>query len=661
MVEKQIFDISEDSVPHNNLTGKFKNKWVEESFVFEKNIGKQTASTSTRNYLGKSINEDKLRWLIIIIVLGLIIILGKIFYIQVINGAEYRVLAEGNRIRLRPIPSERGIIFDRNGKQLVQNIPSFSLAIIPQDFPNDTEKRQIIISKIAAISSVPEEDIKKILEKYHNYSYESIVIKENLDYETALKLYIQNADLPGVLVESGNKRDYIYTHSDNSTSTVSSLSHILGYLAKIDEKELANLQNQGYLLSDNIGKTAIEKVYETDLRGQYGKKKIEVNALGKEQNVIAEEPPLPGKNLFLTIDLEAQRELENLIKKKSEQIGKKRIAAVAMNPQNGEILAMVSWPSFDNNLFSGGIKTDEYQKLINNPDKPLFNRVIGGTYPSGSVAKFVVAAAALQEGIITAETSVLSVGGIYVGKWFFKDWKVGGHGRTNVFSAIASSVNTFFYYIGGGYKDFEGLGIERLTKYMRIFNLGEKTGIDLPGEDTGFVPSPDWKKQTKNEIWYIGDTYNLSIGQGDLLVTPLQVAEWTAAIANDGNLVTPHLNYQIEDPIKNINTTVNLPFKKTGIVSAETANTIRKAAQSCVTNGSCRLLTTLPFTSGGKTGTAQWSSTKDTHAWFTAFAPYENPKIVITVLIEEGGEGGIVSIPIARDWLMWWGKKYLTQ
>jgi len=295
---------------------------------------------------------------------------------------------------------------------------------------------------------------------------------------------------------------------------------------------------------------------------------------------------------------------------------------------------------------------------LDNKDNPLFNRVTNGTYPSGSTIKMVMSAGALQEGIINYNTTFLSKGGLAIDRWFFPDWLAGGHGITNVTKAIAWSVNTFFYYIGGGYGDFEGLGVAKIKQYMQMFGLGQKTGIDLSSEETGFIPDKDWKLKTKKEPWYIGDTYNLSIGQGDLLVTPLQVAMWTSAVANGGKLVQPHLVDYIEDSQTKVKTAVKYNIKDIGISEAN-MKLVKQGMGECVNYGSCGLLKYLPFNSGGKTGTAQWASNKDNHAWFTSFAPYDNPQIVVTVLIEEGEEGSTTAQAVAQEFLKWWGSKYL--
>ncbi len=659
-MSNDFFEIQPLNENQQSLEGKFSHSWIEENFHLEKESGRHNNTTGgTRKYLGKSIPNKHVLWFGIILILGLSVIFLKSFYTQVVRGNYFFALAENNRVRIRPIPAERGIIFDRFGTQLVQNIPDFSLSIIPQDLPTDQNKRQEIIARLADISGLTTDYIKNLLQKYKNYSYDSLVLKENLDYDTSLKIYIESAQMPGVLISGGNKRFYIYSQDDSSPSSTVSLSHVMGYLSKLNDDELEEKRSQGYLLSDNIGKTGVEKSYETELRGIYGRKKIEVNAAGQEQNIVAEEPPTPGKNLYLTIDAQAQNKMENLIKTFVASHGPHRISGIAMDPRNGEIIAMVSWPSFNNNLFSGGITQANYDTYLNDPNRPLFNRAIGGNTPSGSIVKPVMAAAALEEKIVDSKTTVLSNGGIQVGKWYFKDWKAGGHGVTNVTKALAWSVNTFFYYIGGGFKNFKGLGLDKMLEYMHKFNLGAKTGIDLPGETTGFLPSAEWKLATRGEQWYVGDTYNLAIGQGDLLVTPLQASIWTSAVANNGSIVHPHVALQISGNDKNIQK-LNFSPLKTDIVSSETLSVVRAGMRECVLTGSCKLLQTLPFTSAGKTGTAQWSSKEPEHAWFTAFAPYENPQIEVTILIEAGGQGSTVSMPIARDFLNWWGKKYLT-
>ncbi len=654
------FKIEKGLTSGGNLRGKYKTTWVEESFDSEEETPDGLSISHTKKYIGTGVDAKKIWFSLFVIGLGIFLIFLRVFQLEIIKGDYYSSLADGNRIRLLPILANRGIIYDRFNRDLIKNIPNFSLAIVPQDFPRNAAEREQILNQLSRLAGINPVDVESLLKKFGPYSYESITIKDHLDYDTALKLYVKNDTLPGVIVEGGTKRGYYFkTNTSSEPLLVPSLSHLIGYVGKLNDSELQANRPLGYLVSDLVGKTGLEKNYESDLRGVYGRKKIEVNAFGKEQNVLAMEPPTPGKNLIMSLDLDAQKVMERLVKETADKTGNHRVSAFAMNPENGEILAMVSWPTYDNNEFINGINQKKYSAYLDNPDNPLFNRVISGLYPPGSTVKLIVAAAALEEDIITKNTSINSVGGIDVGGTFYKDWKAGGHGITNVAKALAWSVNSFFYYVGGGYKNFIGLGIDRLDKYFSIFGLGQKTAIDIPGESAGFIPSKDWKLKAKGESWYVGDTYNVSIGQGDLLVTPLQVGVWTAAVANGGYLVTPHLIQKIVDPVTKKVTDLNFPKKHIDDISNRNLETVRQGMRDCVTLGSCKQLGALSFQAAGKTGTAQWSKTHPTHAWFTSFAPYQNPKIVVTVLIEEGGEGSAVAEPIAEKFLDWWGKKYL--
>ncbi len=646
--------------PLADLKGKYKRSWVEESFSASDSplLNTSQKNNLTQHYLGVTISTKRLRWFLFIIFIGLGIILARVGYLQIFRGAYYLTQAEENRIRLRPIPAERGIIYDRFKRELVENVPNFKIVIAPHDLPRAPVEREEVVDKISLMAKIPKDEIRTILEKLKTSGYETISVKENLDYQTALKLYTANTDIPGVAIESDLKRFYPLVDSGSVSSTLS-LSHVLGYMSKPSEADRVSLRDKNYELTDFIGKTGLEKTYEQWLRGKLGKKKIEVNAIGKEQSVLATEPPKPGNNLILSLDLEAQNWLERRIKNYLTASHQKRAAAIALDPRNGEIIALVSWPAYSNNDFSNGISSTTYEKYAGDPDHPLFNRAIAGSYPPGSTIKLIVGSAALQENLVKTNTFFNSTGGLQVGDHFFKDWRTGGHGLTNITKAIAWSVNTYFFYIGGGYEKFVGLGTDRIARYLRLFNLADKTGIDLPGENTGFIPTREWKRQEKKENWYVGDTYNLSIGQGDLLVTPLQVAIWTAAIANGGTIITPHLLQKIDDQqTKEPIALPPFPFRPTTI-RPEITSIIRDGMRTCVMEGSCQGLNGLKFAAAGKTGTAQWSTTRPTHAWFTSFAPFNNPQIVVTVLVEEGGEGSVAALPIARDFLAWWGTKYL--
>ncbi|MBU0596915.1 penicillin-binding protein 2, partial [Patescibacteria group bacterium] len=598
--------------------------------------------------------------IIIIIILFIFLIFSRVIYLQLLQGDHYSTLSEGNREKIIPIPAERGLIFDRNGVQLTKNVPKLSISITPQDLPRNAKEREGIVEKLAEITEQDTDKIRNLLDEYGSYSYESIVIREDVDYETALNIQIASTDLPGINIQQGSKRLYLFNTASTTEAAeldLLSMSHLVGYESKLSREDLDELYEKGYLPSDDIGKTGVEKSYESDLRGVYGKKRIEVNAYGREQSIIAEEPPSPGDYLELSIDIEMQRKLEELIAESLKKNNLNRASGIAIDPRTGEILAMVSLPSYNNNQFSGGISYENYASYTENENRPLFNRSIAGTYPSGSTIKPAIAAVALQEGIINEHTTVLSNGGVRISYWFFPDWQAGGHGLTDVSRAIAWSVNTFFYYIGGGYQNFEGLGVDRIVAYLKEFGFANKLGIDLPGEMSGLLPSKEWKEEVKKEQWYIGDTYNLSIGQGDLLVTPLQIASMTSVVANGGTLYRPHLVTSLTNPITNQERFIEPEILNDNFINSDYFGTIRLGMRECVTYGACSLLSNLPFDTAGKTGTAQWSSTKEDHAWYTSFAPYRNPEIVLTILIEEGTGGSKIAAPIAYDFYKWWNSE----
>lgn len=635
-----------------NISFAFKKRnysdWTGDSVIFEKQAGKQIATPRGSTHLGTNFSDKKAWLLKFFIILFFLTIAGRLFYLQIVKGEYYFQLAEGNREKKIPIPAERGQIYDRNNVQLTQNIPNFSLAIMPHQLPRKKEDLKNIINRLAEITGKPKEYIENIINDFASYRYESIVISENLDYETALSIQIAAANLPGIHIQRGSKRLY------NLNEDLLSVSHILGYESKLNREELDKLYSQGYLPSDHIGKTGIEKSYENILRGTYGTTRLEVNAFGKEQSVLSENPPIPGNHIKLTIDTDIQNKLEEILLQTLKVSGKKRVSAVVMNPNNGEVLTLISLPAFNNNDFSGGISSEKYNAYLENKDKPLFNRAISGTYPSGSTIKPAIAAAALQEGVITPRTTVLSNGGVNVESWFFPDWQAGGHGITDVRRSIAWSVNTFYYYIGGGYKNFKGLGVDKIVEYLKLFGLSEKLGIDLPNESEGFLPSKQWKEETKKEKWYIGDTYNISIGQGDVLVTPLQIAEVTSVVANRGTLYKPHVVKATIDALTQREEDVKPSIIREGIVAKEHLQTVALGMKDCVDYGACRRLLSLPMDAAGKTGTAQWNSNKDPHAWFTVFAPFNKPQIVLTILIEEGESGSSAVIPAAEEFLNWW-------
>ena len=637
---KNPFIIRQGEDEYGHLKDGYRLDWTEQVFL---------PASSDKATVGQNFNFNYLPKIIFVLALFMAIILARVAWLQIIKGDYYYNLAEGNRIRIARIEANRGIIYDSSNRPLVRNVANFLLYFVPADLPeNEQEKRSIIELLSQILGTLSPADIENILTAVKPKSLESyqpLFVTDNIEYNKAMLLYLESDKMPGVYLSNKTKREY------NLSSL--SLSHILGYTSKINQAELDKYGSE-YLPIDYIGKTGIENFWENELKGQSGKKQIEVDALGKEKKIINQLAGADGHNLVLSIDIDLQKKLEETITNALKKSKLNKACAIALDPNNGEILALVSLPSYNNNLFARGITNDEYQALVSHPDQPLFNRCTSGEYPSGSTIKPVLAAAALEEGIINENTSFISTGGLRIGEWFFPDWKVGGHGVTNVRKAIAESVNTFFYYIGGGYGDFVGLGIDRMVRYEKIFGLGKQTGIDIIGEAKGFLPTKDWKETIKGERWYVGDTYHAAIGQGDITVTPLQVANYTAVFANGGLLYRPHFIRQVLSSDDKIIRQVDHKPIKSNVVSSENIKIVREGMRQTVTFGSARSLASAPVAVAGKTGTAQWSSNKPNHAWFTGFAPYDKPQIVITILIEQGGEGSSVAVPIAREVLEWY-------
>ncbi len=638
------FVIQEGKFKDGNFAGKFRRHWVEEAFTPSER-GEETVGVGLPISF---IALIRIAALILLLVLG-----SRLMWLQIVKGEYYRDLANGNRLRLERIDANRGIIFDRNGKALVHNVANFLLYCIPSDLPKDISERDALIDRLALETKrFDSNEIKEALSKLDSSQleyYQPLFIADNIEYDEAIKIYLETFSVPGLQLSSTSRRSYDLPSL--------SFSQVLGYTGKINPDELES-RRQDYSPIDYIGKAGLEKSWELSLRGEPGVKEIEVDALGKEKKVVSETASIPGNNITLSIDAPAQQKLEEIMAGFLARTGLKKGAAVVMDPRNGEIISMISLPTFDNNIFARGITKDEYAALSESPDQPLYSRAVSGEYPSGSTIKPVIAAAALQEKVISEFTSILSTGGLRVGQWTFPDWKGGGHGQTDVKKAIAESVNTFFYYIGGGYDSFTGLGIDRMVTYLRKFMLGQPLGIDLPNESAGFVPTKSWKESTKKEAWYVGDTYHVAIGQGDLIVTPLQVAAYTMYFANGGTIYKPHLVKEIKDAEGNIVQTIEPTILAENLVGDDVVRIVRQGMRETVTSGSARSMSALPVEAAGKTGTAQWSSKKDPHGWFTGFAPYNDPEIVITILVEEGKGGDIAGTPIAREFMQWYFGEY---
>lgn len=640
------FPIHDLGGPDTSIGRHYRTSWVEESFDSPQDSGAGEITTGG-SFLGLAVASRRQRFILLAILTLVTLLLGRGMYLQLFRGAYYQDLAEGNRIRILPLAAPRGVFFDTHGVQLVKNVPSYDLFITMADLPTDEIQRTKVLEHVSQLIGMPSEEIQLRLTEQEGYQYQPILIASGLTYEQIIAIRL-STEMPGVSLAQGARRQYLLA---GDTGITQSLAHVLGYTGQLTRQEYENNKDSGYFLSDLIGKTGLENQYERQLKGVNGGKQTEVDALGRELKIITEQAPQPGTDVTLGIDFELQRIAETALSEVLQEFGKKRGAVVALDPRDGSVRALVSLPSFDSNQFSQGISTGQYQQLIEDPNRPLFPRAIAGVYPSGSTIKPVMIVAALAEHIITPQTSFTSVGGLRVGQWFFPDWKAGGHGVTNMYKAIAESVNTFFYAIGGGIStggnpangyDFNGLGPYRISDWLKKFGLGNLTGIDLPGEVAGFVPTVEWKNATTGERWYIGDTYNLSIGQGNLQVTPLQVANWTATVANGGTLYQPRVVTRIGD--RDI---APIAIRSTIADSADVAE-VRQAMRQTVLAGSARSFAELPIEIAAKTGTAQWSSQKPPHAWFASFAPVSDPRLVVVVLVEEGEEGSRTAAAVAR-------------
>jgi len=589
------------------------------------------------------ISRNNFRLFLGIILIGFLIFSAQAAYLQLFRGSYFSQAAEKNYIRSLPVLASRGIIYDRSMKQLVYNIPSFDLVVSPQDLPAAAEC-PLVIKEVSELTGVSQEEIKDILRKAELKRSPTAVILETLDHETLLKLEEKINVWPGFRIEKNIARQYV---------SPLSFSHVLGYMGKLTLAEVGD--NPEYFLTEKIGKNGLEAFYEKILRGIPGEKLVEVDSKGRLKRDISESKPQDGRGLVLSLDNFLQESFFAAVSKSLEERKLKKAAVVAIDPKTGGVLAMLSFPTFDNNSFAQRLSAKTYAELAQSPDRPLFNRAISGQYAPGSTIKPLVGAAAIQEKVVTPLTKVNDSNGELVilnqyssaVAYRFGDWKI--HGVVNLYDAIAQSCNVYFYTVGGGYDNIKGLGVERLGKYFRLFGLGKVLGIDLASEGDGLVPSESWKKQLKNEPWYIGDTYHISIGQGDLLVTPLQLAVATAAIVNGGKIVQPHLVDKIIDSDKNVIETIKPMVLSKDFISQANLSIIKEGMRQTVTVGSARLLNDLPVPMGAKTGTAEVVGQRNTNAWATVFAPFDDPQIVIAVLVENAGEGSQVAVPIIKE------------
>ncbi len=585
-----------------------------------------------------------------IVLLCIVLLFGRIFILQAVKGSEYRSLAEGNKLRVQYILAPRGLLQDRYGKVIAANKPSFEAVVVPADLVTDPAEFEANLKYVSETLGKSYDELLDIIRKMDKDSFQGQTLAEDITKDQALILIGQQSRLKGFFVQNNAVRDY---------KEAEIFTHLIGYTGKITESEIKEKAPINYLLNDYIGKSGIEYQYENYLRGILGKRQSEIDAQGNFKKTLAEVPALPGNNVTLNIDYDLQKKIYESMLVQMKKFNKTRAAAVATNPKTGEVLALVSLPSFDNNMFARGISKDEYSNLLNNPDIPLLNRVLSGTYPPGSTVKPMLAVAALTEGVVTPQTKILDDGVIRIGSFTFYGYERGGLGVMDIYSAIARSSDIYFYTVGGGNPKIAGivgLGPERLANWYRKFNLGSKLGIDMPNEKEGLVPDPAWKQRVKNEPWYLGNTYHYSIGQGDLLVTPLQVNSWTATIANGGKVMQPYILNQVMDKDGKVIDQGSSKVIAENQFDPKWIKVVQDGMRQAVTAGSARSLSTLPMEISGKTGTAQFdgSNLARTHAWFTSYAPSNDPQIALTVLVEAGGEGSSVSVPISKEVYSWW-------
>jgi penicillin-binding protein 2 len=558
----------------------------------------------------------------------LVAIAAGFWFTQLVQGAYYRELAENNRLRKLPIKAPRGLIFDRKGRLLVENVPSYNLLV-------DRSRAAKLADSLWFASGVlgrPVADLQQILEKYRGVpAFKPVLLAEALSLSEVARFSVEGLRYPEFEIDVQNLR--LYRHREQT-------AHILGYLG---EPTLEDIQksNGAFQPSDLIGKKGIEQTYDAELRGKDGERVVVVDSRGQLLEEYKRIPAAPGKNLTLAIDLDLQQEAARWLDG-PEKVG----AVVAMDPRNGEILALVSAPAFNPNLFARRLQQADWQALIDDPNHPLQNRAIQNTYSPGSTFKIVMATAGLTEKVFDDHTPVLCTGSkIFYGRPF-RCWRKGGHGVVEAHSAIKLSCDIYFYTLG------QKMGIEKIARYARLFGLGSPTGIDIQGEKRGTVPDPEWSVKTRKQPWYPGETISVSIGQGPVLVTPLQMAELTSMVANGGYRVVPHL---LRD--------ANVPPPERVAFDPDALETVRSGMSGVVNEaggtayGSARLP---GIEIAGKSGTvqviAQAQRTEEQnlpfkyrdHAWFTSFAPVDNPELVVTVFAEHGGGGSKVAAPIAQ-------------
>jgi len=573
------------------------------------------------------------------IILAFAVLTAQLARLQLVRGDEYQRRAELNQLRIEPVIPSRGLVYDRNGVPVVENVPGFSAAVVAADIPK--ERQLEIVGALERMLDVPalETSLKIDAARASNDPFTPIIIKDGLDRDRAFFMREQLGELPGVQILVQPVRHY---------TGGAEMSHILGYTGRIDQEEYAQLKDEGYINSDYLGKAGVEAAYEDYLRGTTGQKEIEKDAIGRELRTLGETPSRPGYDLILSVDLDLQKKVTELTKAAA---GDNQAAVVVMDVRTGEILSLVSLPEYDDNVFSG--KTDEarLEQYLNDPRKPLVNHALAEQYAPGSIFKQITGSAALEEGVANPSTTITSNGFINVPNQYdpsviytFRDWRV--LGTLDFYGGIAMSSDVYFYYLAGGYheygENFDGLGVDRLAQYARQFGLGRKTGVDIAGEADGVVPDPQWKEETfPGDTWVLGDTYNMGIGQGFLAVTPIQMARVVAAVANGGTLLTPRIVREVRDSQGHVIVPNDPQIEGSVGVSDTNLAIVREAMRQAVQWGSANPAQSSLISIAGKTGTAEFGQrfadgSYETHGWFSGFAPADDPQIAITVFLQRG-------------------------
>ena len=551
----------------------------------------------------------RIKILKLILLIPLFILLGALYYVQIIRHNHYKVMSEENRLKVVSLMAPRGTIFDRSGKVLVKDVLSFNASIIYSRVKDKT----VLVEFLSKVLDLPIQKIISKVEESKRRPYSSFCIVSDIGVDKAIYLEEIGLDYPGVLLDISTKREYKH----NKVA-----SNILGYTGYLNSSEFYRLKQYGYRMNDLIGRSGIEKYYEEYLRGTHGGKQIEVDFRGREVNVMGYKEAVSGKDIVLTIDLKLQKFCDDLLQDRQGSI-------IVMDSNTGEILAMASAPSYDPNIFICSDKKEELRKVLNDNKYPLLNRAISGMYAPGSLFKLVVGLAALELNKINVDTVYNCPGFFSLGKFVFKCWKKVGHGNMSIKHAIKNSCNVYFYNVG------LLIGVDAISEFAKKFGFGEKTGIDLPGEKIGIVPNPIWKRKRLKESWYKGDTVNYSIGQGYFLCTPIQLARMIACFANKGYLVDPIIAKKVGG------ITLNNIRKRKLNFSSNNIDIIRDGMRKVVNGfrGTGMKAKLEDIIISGKTGTAQTPKGID-HGWFGGFAPFENAQLVVIVFDEYGGKGG---------------------